>query len=119
MLILIGSDGNNNRSRVSKRFGHSKYFIVYDTNNNSYEVYENTELGNHKHENLKLFIDKGIEAVIVGNIGPHAFDFLKSFNQKIYLARNTTIEDAIQKFINNELKELSEPTVKKSIGHNH
>lgn len=76
-------------------------------------------MGNHKHENLKLFVDKGIEAVIVGNIGPHAFDFLKSFNRKIYLARNTTIEVAIQKFINNELKELSEPTVKKSIGHNH
>lgn len=119
MLILIGSDGNNLESRVSKRFGHSNFFIVYDTDNKSFEVFENTELGNHRHENLKLFVDKGVEAVIVGNIGPHAFDFLKSFNLKIYLARNTTIENSVEKLLNNELKELTEPTVKKSIGHNH
>ena len=30
-----------------------------------------------------------------------------------------SVQDAIDKFLNNELKQLTEPTVKHSIDHNH
>ncbi len=118
MLILLGSDGKDLQRSVSKRFGHSNYFIVYDTESSKFEAFENVHT-KHNHENLIQFITRGVEIFIVGNIGPHAFDLIKSFNKKIFLARKMTIEEAIQKYLNNELIELFEPTVKKSIGHEH
>ncbi len=120
MLIAIGSDGNVLESQISKRFGHSNYFILYDTNSQTFDVFKNDDNRVHNHENLIDLINNGAEVFIVGNIGPHAFELIKSFNKKIFLARKMTIENAIKSFLNGELTELFEPTVKKSIGHrNH
>lgn len=118
MQILIGSDGNNLQSLVSKRFGLSNYFIVYDSDSLTFDVFENS---NQKinHENIVKLINKGVQVFLVGNIGPHAFEMIKSYNKKIFLARNMKIDEAIQRYLKGELKELSEPTVKKSIRHNH
>lgn len=117
MLIVIGSDGNTLDSQVSKRFGHSNYFVLYDTSSQIFEAFKNDEHQIHRHENLGELVEKGAEVFIVGNIGPHAFEIIKSFNKKIFLARKMTVGDAIKKFLDGELIELSEPTAKKSIGH--
>lgn len=120
MLIVIGSDGNTLNSQISKRFGHSNYFILYETNSQTLEAIKNDVNQPHKHKNLIEFIDRGAEIFIVGNIGPHAFELIKSFNKKIFLARKMTVENAIKSFLSGELTELFEPTAKKSIGHrNH
>jgi len=98
------------------RFGHSKYFLIYDTDTEEFQAHEN--IGNSKkHENLMSFINKGIEAVIVGNIGPHAFEIVNTSRSKVYLARKMSVDEAVKKFLNGELKQLTEPTAKKSIGH--
>lgn len=119
MLILIGSDGNNLDSLVSKRFGHSNYFILYDTESKQFEAVKNEEEHKHNHRNIVDFINKGTEIFIVGNIGPHAFETIKSFEKRIFLARKLTVGEAINKYLNGELIELFEPTAKKSIGHKH
>jgi len=116
MLICIGSDGKNLESNVAKRFGHTNYFIIYDTEAKNIQVYENNNEG-HNHENLNEFLDKGVKAFIVGNIGPHAFEMLKSGGSKIYLARKMKAAEAVELFSKGELKELNEPTAKNSIGH--
>ncbi len=118
MLILIGSDENNLQSRVAKRFGHANFFILYNTETKNYEAFENKDEG-HNHENLKAFLDKGVEAFIVGNIGPHAFEIINTPRSKVYLARKMSVSESIDKFISGELEHLSEPTVKRSIGHAH
>ena len=114
MLILVGADGKNSESPVAKRFGHAEYFIVYDTVQESFESYENNDEG-HNHKNLEEFLDKGVEAFIVGNIGPHAFELINTPKSKIYLARQLTVKEAIDKFKKNELRLMEEPTVKHSI----
>lgn len=118
MLILIGSDGNKLDSPIAKRFGHAGYFILYNTETKSFEAFENIDEG-HNHENLQQFLEKGVEAFIVGNIGPHAFELVNTPKSKVYLARKMSVQEAINKFLNNELKMLTEPTAKKSIGHGH
>ncbi len=116
MLILIGSDGNKLESPIAKRFGHADYFIVYNTETKSFEVFENIDEG-HNHKNLHQFLDKGVEAFIVGNIGPHAFELVNTPKSKVYLARKMSVQEAIDKFLKGELQLLTEPTAKKSIGH--
>jgi len=117
MLILLGSDGNNLESLISKRFGHAPYFLIYNAISKNIEVFENIDEG-HNHDNLNNFLKMGVEVFIVGNIGPHAFDIINKPNIKIYHANKLTVKEAIEKFENNELKLLTEPTAKKSIGHN-
>lgn len=116
MLILIGSDGKDLTSKVSMRFGHSNYFLIYNTETKKFYAYENKD-HDDKHQNLKSFIEKGVEAVIVGNIGPHAFKTVNTPNSKVYLARKMYVDEAVKKFLKGELKQLTEPTAKKSIGH--
>lgn len=118
MLILIGSDGNSLESQIAKRFGHANYFILFNTEKKSFEAFENIDEG-HNHNNLRIFLDKGVEAFIVGNIGPHAFEIMNTPKSKIYLARKMLVREAIEKYLKGELRQLSEPTVKRSLEHGH
>lgn len=98
MLLLIGSDENELESSVAKRFGHVIYFILYNTETNSFEVFENIDEG-HKHKNLQQFLDKGVEAFMVGNIGPHAFEIINTPKSKVYLTRKTSVKQAVDKYL--------------------
>ncbi len=116
MLICIGADENNLESKVAKRFGHANYIILFNTETNSFESFINNNEG-HNHDNLQEYLDRGVRVFIVGNIGPHAFDILKSGGSKVYLARKMDSVEALAAFNNNGLKELLEPTIKNSMGH--
>ena len=118
MLILIGSDGNNLESAIAKRLGHANYYILFNSESQSFNAFENNDEG-HNHDNLHSFLDKGVEAFIVGNIGPYAFEIINTKVSKVYLARKMLVREAINKLIKGELLQLSEPTVKKSMEHKH
>lgn len=116
MLILISSDGNNLESAIAKRFGHSNYFILFNTETKTYESFVNNNEG-HNHDNLQEYLDKGVRSFIVGNIGPNAFDILKSSGSRVYLARKMKAAQAIELFNKSGLQELFEPTIRNSIEH--
>jgi predicted Fe-Mo cluster-binding NifX family protein len=118
MLILIGSDKKSLESPIAKRFGHANYYILFNSESQSFRAFENNDEG-HNHENLRNFLDKGVEVFIVGNIGPYAFEIINTKVSKVYLARKMLVRDAIEKYIKGELMQLSEPTVKKSMEHKH
>lgn len=118
MLILIGADGCNLQSQVARRFGHAAFLITYDTETKIVTTYENNDM-EHDHSNLLAFLEKGVEAFIVGNIGPHAFEIVNTPMSKVYLARKMSVREAVDKLSKEELKQLSEPTAKRSIGHIH
>ncbi|MFZ6033938.1 MAG: NifB/NifX family molybdenum-iron cluster-binding protein [Melioribacter sp.] len=116
MKIIIGSDGNTLESQVSKRFGRAAYYIFYDSDTNSFESFANEEEG-HNHENLEKFLEMGIDAFIVGNIGPHAFEMINTPRSSVFLARKMSVKEAIENLLSGKLDKLNEPTVKRSIDH--
>ncbi len=116
MLIMIGSDGKDPGSSVAKRFGHASYYLLYNTDTKKFTAQENSG-ENHDHDNLYYYLDKGVEAFIVGNIGPHAFEIINTPDSKVYLARKMSVLESIEKLMTGDLEHLSEPTVRKSIGH--
>jgi predicted Fe-Mo cluster-binding NifX family protein len=121
MLILIGSDTNNLEGPVAKRFGHANYYILFNSESQSFNAIENNE-ERHSHNNLRGFINKGVEIFIVANIGPYAFEIVNTANSKVYLARKMLVKDAIEKYMKGELMQLAEPTIQRSIehgGHSH
>ena len=116
MKIIIGAEGNQPGSPVAKRFGHANYFILFNTETKTFTSFDNIDKGNN-HNNLNNFLDQGVEAFLVGNIGPHAFNVINTPKSKIYLARKMSVQEAIEKFRKKELQQLTEPTAKRSIGH--
>jgi len=116
MKIFIGTDTAELNGMVAKRFGHTAFYLIYDTESKTYEAISNTE-HDEKHSILAEVIKKGVEVFIVGNIGPHAFSLLKRGDIKVYLARKMTAAEALSKLANEELELLTEPTVKKSMHH--
>ncbi|MBN1302148.1 MAG: NifB/NifX family molybdenum-iron cluster-binding protein [Melioribacteraceae bacterium] len=118
MLILIGSDGRNLEDKVAKRFGHSEFFILYNTETKTFGAHENID-EDHSHSNINDFIEDGVEVFIVGNIGPHSFKVINSRGSRIFLARNMSVGNAIDSYLNGGLKLLTQPTALKSIGHIH
>ena len=116
MIIAIGSDGNQLTDKISKRFGHANYYIIYDTESKEYKALINQD-NDHTHSNLYDLIERGTQIFIVGNIGPHAFEIINTDNVKVYLGRKMTVEEAISQYSENKLEELKDPTVKKSISH--
>jgi len=115
MLLCVSSDGNNSESFIAKRFGHSNYLIIYDTETKKYEAQIYIH-GGHNHDNLQKYLEKGVKVFIVGNIGPNAFEILKSAEGRIYLARKLTVVEAVELYSKGKLSELLEPTISRSIG---
>lgn len=90
MMICLGTDGNTLDSTITKRFGHASYYILYNTNDNSFNAvrnevleHEEQEDEDHDHDILSYFLQQGIKNYIVGNIGPFAFERLKSGGARI------------------------------------
>lgn len=110
---LIASSGDTLESKVSGRFGHSVYFLVADPQSMKYESLPG--VGKYEDQDIAKFIKPDINKIILGNIGPAAFNELKSYGCKMYLCRNMQVPEAIKKVMNGEIPELNGPTIKESI----
>jgi predicted Fe-Mo cluster-binding NifX family protein len=117
MKILLATDGNSLESFIAKRFGHANYYLIYNSELKDLDVRVNSG-HDEEHSGLVNLTNEGITDFIVGNIGPNAFKVLIDKNTKVYLARKYKAKEALNKFLNSELKELTAPTLKRSIeGH--
>ncbi|AWR96394.1 diguanylate cyclase [Acidianus sulfidivorans JP7] len=87
-------------------------YEISDNKINLVEKYENPALkataarGAHM---LKSVLDRGVNAVIVAEIGPPGVRLLRG-KVKIYLGEGMREEEALEKLIKGELKETDKPT---------
>ena len=114
MKILLATDGKTLESKIAKRFGHANYYLIFDNESKSIETRINPGHDDN-HSSLVDLANEGVTNFIVGNIGPNAFKVLHDKNTKVYLARKYRAKEALDKFLNNELEELTNPTLKRSI----
>lgn len=116
MLIGVSSVGESLESRIDTRFGRSKYFIIYDTNNKNYTVLNNQVnqsvaqgAGIQTAQNL---VNQNIDVLLTNNCGPKAFKVLSTAEVKIYLTDvNSTVNEAISSFNSNKLNLMKDPNV--------
>ena len=117
MKILLATDGKTLESKIAKRFGHANYYLIFDSESKKLDVRANSGHDDN-HSSLLNLANEGVSKFIVGNIGPNAFNVLNKANSKVYLARKYEAKEALEKFFNDELEELTNPTLKRSIeGH--
>lgn len=115
MIIAIPSKTDALTSDIEPRFGRAKYFILYDTDNATFQVTEsNQDLSSIQGAGIQAaqtIIEAEAEALITNNCGPKAFRVLKAANIKIFIADNCSVQTAIDLYMANKLSLLNEANV--------
>ena len=109
MKIAITSTGTGIDSELDLRFGRAKAFVVFNLDDDSYEVVDNVQnldamqgAGIQAAQNV---VNKDVGAVITGHCGPKAFRVLSASGVKIYTAEAQKVSEVIEKFKKGELQE--------------
>ncbi len=120
MKIAITSTGADLNSDVDPRFGRAAYFIIYDTETNEYEAIDNSQTASAGSgagiQSGQLMIDKAVQWVITGSVGPNAFQVLSSAGIKIASGASGTVAEAIEAFKAGKFEETNSPTAQSHHG---
>jgi predicted Fe-Mo cluster-binding NifX family protein len=119
MKICITAQGDTLESQVDPRFGRCTYLIIADPETLDFECIANTAAqsgGGAGIQAAQLVSEKGVNAVLTGNVGPNAFQTLKAAGIDIITGVTGKVIDAITKYIKGDFKPISSATVESHFG---
>jgi predicted Fe-Mo cluster-binding NifX family protein len=111
MKIAISATGETLEDNVSEVFARCPYFIIAEIENKEMKGFEavknesENQMGGAGISASQFLIEKNVNAVITGNVGPRADDVFKQFKVETYQSSGS-IKEALDKFIKGELKKL-------------
>jgi predicted Fe-Mo cluster-binding NifX family protein len=115
MKIAVTAQGKEVNSQMDPRFGRAMFIIVTDTDTGRIETHDNTVNLNAAQgagiQTAQNVANLNVEAVITGNVGPNAFRTLSAAKIKVFLAEKQTVQNAIDSFKANKLKEVGQANV--------
>jgi predicted Fe-Mo cluster-binding NifX family protein len=99
--IAVSANGKDLDARIDPRFGRCGYFVIVDTDDMSFEAYdnENTGLaGGAGIQSAQFVVSKGAEVVITGSIGPNALRALSTAGVRLFMGESGTVRKAINDY---------------------
>jgi len=116
MKVAISAQGGDIEALVDPRFGRAAWFIVADTESGEWTAIDNREnveaSGGAGVQAGTRVADRGVEAVITGNVGPNAQKVLDAAGVHIYQAGNgVTVKEALAGLAAGKLNAVDGPTV--------
>ncbi|MBU2063809.1 MAG: NifB/NifX family molybdenum-iron cluster-binding protein [Candidatus Omnitrophica bacterium] len=110
MKICIPIIENNGlKSKVNAHFGSAPYFLIYDTEKETFEIIDNSD-SRHMHgmcHPLKTLENKDIHAVVCGGMGARAVQKLNESGIRAYRASAGTVEEIISIDKEGKLEEIT------------
>jgi predicted Fe-Mo cluster-binding NifX family protein len=110
MKVCVSATSDGLNANVDRRFGRCPWFLFVDTESLEYEALENKSADAPSGAGTacaQLVLEKEVDALISGQVGPNAHEVLKQGGVKIFVAhQDIGIRDAIEKYKNNELKQM-------------
>jgi predicted Fe-Mo cluster-binding NifX family protein len=110
MRIGVSATGKDLNARVDDRFGRCPWFLVVDSGSLEFTPLENLHAEEATGAGMaaaKDLIDAHVDAVVSGQVGPKAYEVLKSLNIDIFLvAGDITVKDALEKLERGELRKM-------------
>jgi len=106
MKIAVSSSGKGLDSLIDPRFGRCAYFLMVETDDMSFEVFDNQSIasgGGAGIQSAQFISSKGAKAVITGNCGPNAVQTLAAAGIEMFLENTGVVREVLQKFKNGEL----------------
>jgi len=120
MKICVTSSGPGLDSEMDPRFGRCQYFIFADPQSLELEVVENPNLaasGGAGIQSAQLVANRGVEAVITGQVGPNAYTTLQAGKVRIITGVAGKVRDILEKYKKGELTSSAQgPTVQAHFG---
>jgi predicted Fe-Mo cluster-binding NifX family protein len=119
MKVAVSSSGTNLDSQIDPRFGRCAYFIIVDTDDMSFEAFDNEAIalgGGAGIQSSQFVVSKGAEAIITGNVGPNAVHTLSAAGVKIFPGQTGSVRDAVERYRTGEIKPQGSPNVDNHYG---
>lgn len=114
MKIAISARGQGLDAQVDPRFGRAEYFLIIDTDSGKVlKVIDNMASQDAAHgagiNAATVVAEAGVNAVLTGHVGPKAFAVLNAAGIKIVTDVSGTVREAVERFKQGGLKEVSGP----------
>lgn len=116
MKVAVSTTSGGLEDKVSELFGRAVTFTIVDLENGevkNVEVIRNdfaVRGGGAGVAVSQFLVDKGVNAVITGNVGPNALAVLSSAGVKVYRSGGLKVREAIEKLVRGELEEITTPS---------
>jgi len=112
MKVAIGTANYGLDSQTSEIFGRSKAFIIVDLEEGKIEnitEFENTVKHQSGAGNTagQFMIDKNVDVLISGKLGPTAFHIMRNAGIKVYKAAPRTADINLKRFMEGKLEEVT------------
>ena len=123
MKIAVSATGKGLDSQIDVRFGRCPNFVIVELDEQSKEIKGSEDLKNTATAQMggagisasQLVAERGVKAVITGNMGPRAFQVFSQLGISVYHGTGT-VREAVEKFAKGELTKVSEATVPMFMG---
>ncbi len=110
MRVAVSATGSDLNTTVDRRFGRCPWFLFVDAESLQYDAIENKNADDASGAGTacaQLVLEKDVNAVITGQIGPNAFEVLKQGGVKIFLAPDgMVVREALTRHQNGELRQM-------------
>ncbi|MFH1932475.1 MAG: NifB/NifX family molybdenum-iron cluster-binding protein [Pseudomonadota bacterium] len=114
MKVAVSSSGRDLDAQIDPRFGRCAYFIIVETDDMSFEVFDNENIalgGGAGIQSGQFVASKGAKTIITGNAGPNAVRTLSAAGVEVIVGQEGTVRKAIEDFKKRKLKSTTEANV--------
>lgn len=101
MKVAITSAGPDTGSMMDDRLGRCPYFILLNTATGDTESFVNEAAEASSGAGTKAMqalVDKGVDVIITGRIGPHATAMVSETNMEVVTGKSGKVQDVLDDF---------------------
>jgi predicted Fe-Mo cluster-binding NifX family protein len=114
MKICVTAVAGDLNAQVDPRFGRSQYFVIVDSDTMAFEAMVNEAMnapGGAGIQAAQAMVNKGVNVVVSGNMGPNAFQVLSTAGVKVATGAYGTVKEAVEMYKSSKLSETGTSTV--------
>jgi predicted Fe-Mo cluster-binding NifX family protein len=114
MKVAVAATGKTPYSHVDNRFGRCSFFVVVNPESMEFDAIENPGLKERDAAGVqasRILMEKGVDTVVVKNIGHNALVTLDGAGIKVYVGAAGTVLNAIENLKRGEVTSVERPTV--------
>lgn len=115
MRIAASTNTGGLEDKITPVFGRAPSFTIVEVQGDKFsaEIVRNTSAARGGGAGIaasQTLVDKNVEVLLTGNVGPNAIDVLNAAKIKIYKADGFSVREAIERYLNGELEEITTPS---------
>lgn len=109
MKVAISATGKTLDSILDQHFGRTAFFLIVDSDTMKFEVIDNAAAASAGGAGItaaQSVVDKEVEVVITGNLGPNAMNVLNAAEIAIYRGVSASVQNNVAEFNKGKLEKI-------------